>query len=152
MEKDPIKQQQREAAKQEKEDMKKAREMLNAVPKFNIGALFMPPIWGPAHGWWIAIIFYPLWLFADNMFFAAYSGASDNAPIFAALTFVLLMLFTFGYSYMGQLHAIDRALKMGQTPDEFAKKQRFWAILSVILGVAAIALATYYNLCIRVEV
>ena len=66
-----FKKEQREAEKREKEEIKRAREMLKAVPKFNIGALFMPPIWGPAHGWWLAIVFYPLWLFADNVFYAA---------------------------------------------------------------------------------
>ena len=144
-----FKKEQREAEKREKEEIKRAREMLKAVPRFNIGALFMPPIWGPAHGWWLAIVFYPLWLFADNVFYAAYIGASDNAGILALVTFVLLTAFTFAFSYFSQLHAVQRALDMGLTTNEFVKKQRFWAVLSVIIGIAFIAFATYYNLCVR---
>ena len=25
---------------------------LEGIPRWNIGALFLPPIWGPAHGFW----------------------------------------------------------------------------------------------------
>ena len=42
--------------------------LLQGVPRVNIGALFMPPIWGAAHGMWATIIFYPLWIVADTCF------------------------------------------------------------------------------------
>ncbi|MEG0459959.1 MAG: viscotoxin-A3, partial [Gordonibacter sp.] len=46
---------------------------LEGIPRLNIGALFLPPIWGPAHGFWASILFYPVWLFADNTFYAAWT-------------------------------------------------------------------------------
>lgn len=152
MEKDKFKQAEREAAAREKEELKKAREFLQAVPKLNIGALFCPPIWGPAHGWWLAIVFYPLWLWADNVFYAAYTNVAPNAPIFGVIMLVMLTLLTFGFSYVGQLHAVQRAISMGQTKEEFIRKQRFWTVACVALGVAFLVFATYYNLCIRTGV
>ena len=48
-------------------DQQIAREekFLEGIPRLNVGALFLPPIWGPAHGMWAALLFYPIWLFAD---------------------------------------------------------------------------------------
>ena len=55
------------------EQIAREEKFLEGIPRLNIGALFLPPIWGPAHGMWAAILFYPIWLFADNMFYAAYA-------------------------------------------------------------------------------
>ena len=41
--------------------------LVEGLPPINLGALFMPPIWGPAHGIWVTILFYPIWLSADNL-------------------------------------------------------------------------------------
>ena len=35
---------------------------MEGLPPINIGALFMPPIWGAANGIWLAILYYPVWL------------------------------------------------------------------------------------------
>lgn len=152
VEKSKFKQEERAAAAREKEEMKRAKEFLRAVPKFNIGALFCPPIWGPAHGWWLAIVFYPLWLFADNVFYAAYTDAAPNAPFIGVVMFILLTAFTFAFSYFGQLHAVQRAISEGQTIEQFKRKQRFWTIVCVALGVAFLVFATYYNLYVRTGV
>lgn len=45
---------------------------LEGLPPLNLGALFMPPIWGPAHGIWITILYYPAWLLIDNLFYGVY--------------------------------------------------------------------------------
>ena len=47
---------------------------LKGLPPINLGALFMPPIWGPAHGIWITILYYPAWLVLDNLFYGAYEN------------------------------------------------------------------------------
>ncbi len=36
------------------------------LPRFNLAAFLMPPIWGPAHGQWVGALFLPIWLFADS--------------------------------------------------------------------------------------
>ena len=67
--------------------------LLQGVPRVNIGALFMPPIWGAAHGMWATIIFYPLWIVADTcfvnameQFFEEYYGNDFMAERFQSMT------------------------------------------------------------------
>ena len=51
---------------------------MDGLPRVNLGALLMAPVWGPAHGIWASILFYPAWLVADNAFYAA---ASEPTPL-----------------------------------------------------------------------
>ena len=36
------------------EQIAREEKFLEGIPRLNIGALFLPPIWGPAHGMWAA--------------------------------------------------------------------------------------------------
>ena len=38
-----------------------------AIPRFNWGAFFMPPIWGVWHNQWAGVFFLPAWAFVDNV-------------------------------------------------------------------------------------
>ena len=58
---------------------------LKGLPRLNIGALLMPPIWGPAHGFWVTILYYPAWLLADNVFYAAAQEPTPLALVIASL-------------------------------------------------------------------
>ena len=40
------------------EQIAEEEKWLAGLPRVNWGALFMPGIWGPAHGFWVAILFY----------------------------------------------------------------------------------------------
>lgn len=128
---------------------KQVRDYLSGLPRFNIGALFLPPIWGPAHGMFLTLLWYPVWLFADNVFFAAYSVQSTISIVMAVLTAAILVLFTFYFSYAIQPRAAIHCIERGMTKEQFQKRQRIWAVVSVIGGLVMIAAATYYNLCIR---
>ncbi len=131
------------------EEVAQEKEFLEGIPRLNIGALFLPPIWGPAHGIWITILFYPIWLFADNAFYAAFTEQTPMSIIFAAIIFVSLAAVTVVFSILGQPYAAHRAAEKGLTKGEYLKRQRVWAIVSVIVACVMIALATYYNLAIR---
>lgn len=122
---------------------------LKGIPRINIGALFLPPIWGPAHGFWITILYYPAWLFADNCFYSAYSMPSVPTIIMAIVVFLVLLAVTVAFSLLGQPIAAHRAAEKGKTKEDYLSAQRKWAIGCVIGGIAMIVLATYYNLCIR---
>ena len=39
------------------EQIAREEEFLSGMPPLNVGALFLPPIWGPAHGMWATILF-----------------------------------------------------------------------------------------------
>ena len=124
--------------------------LLEGVPYLNVGALFLPPIWGPAHGQWWTILWYPLWLLADNLFYLAYSQSSVLSVVLAAIVGVLLAGFTVVYARLSQPFGLHRALeKKHVTKERYLEVERRWAVASVAVGVLLIAVATYYNLVIR---
>lgn len=139
----------REEQKAQKALQATVRDYLTGLPRFNIGALFLPPIWGPAHGMFLTLLWYPVWLFADNLFFAAYSVGSTFSYIAALLCFVILTLFTFYFSYAIQPRAALYCIERGKTKEQFQRRQKIWAVVSAIVGIIMLAFATYYNLCLR---
>ena len=78
------------------EQIAREEKFLEGIPRLNVGALFLPPIWGPAHGMWAALLFYPIWLFADNTFYAAWTERTPLALIVAAAVFATLTAGTSG--------------------------------------------------------
>lgn len=130
-------------ADEEREHMK--RELMDGVPRLNIGALFLPPIWGPAHGLWVAIVFYPLWLVSDTCFVNAFAERTPLAVTLGAIVFVALTAVTFAFAAATQKYALLRALSMGVSKEAYLKRQRIWAVVSVIIGLVMIGAATYYN-------
>lgn len=131
------------------EQIAQEEEFLRGIPRINIGALFLPPIWGPAHGIWAAILYYPIWLFADNTFYAAVTQRTVPSIVFAVIVFVTLLAVTVAFSLIGQPVAAHRAASKGVSKEDYLRRERIWTIVSVIVGVAMIAAATYYNLVIR---
>ena len=120
--------------------------LLQGVPRVNIGALFMPPIWGAAHGMWATIIFYPLWIVADTCFVNAIAFHTPVAIALGILVFAMLTAGTVAFSVVSQPFALHRALSRGVSKETYLKRQKIWAVASVVVGLIAIALATYYNL------
>ena len=132
------------------EEVRAETELLEGVPFFNIGALLLPPIWGPAHGAWMTILWYPVWLFADNVFYAAWKHPEPLSIVLAILTFVVLLVATMLFARIMQPRALHRAIdKRGKTKEQYLASEKMWAAACVILGVALLAGATYYNIVIR---
>lgn len=131
------------------EQIAREEEFLKGIPRINIGALLIPPIWGPAHGFWASILFYPVWLFADNIFYAAVMERTTLSVVLGVVVFVTLTAGTVAFSLIGQPFAAHRSASFGRTKEEYLRRERIWAIVGVVVGLLAIALATYYNLVIR---
>lgn len=131
------------------EQIARERKFLEGIPRVNIGALLLPPIWGPAHGLWVTILFYPIWLFADNMFYVAFTQRTPLSIGLAVLVLAILLAITVAFSLVAQPYAAHRADARGVGKEAYLKRQRAWAAASVIVGLAMIAAATYYNLVIR---
>ena len=51
--------------KSDEQEQKCRKELMKGLPPINLGALFMPPIWGPANGIWITILYYPCLLYTS---------------------------------------------------------------------------------------
>ncbi len=126
------------------------KEFMRGLAPLNIGALFLPPVWGPAHGIWAAIFFYPLWLLADNCFYIAYQQATPVAIIMAVVVGVCLTAVTLVFARLGQPWAAHRYIEDKEVPREkYLRRERIWAVVGIVVGAAMIAAATYYNLAVR---
>lgn len=119
------------------------------LPPINLGALFMPPIWGPAHGIWITILYYPAWLFIDNLFYSVYTNPQPLTIVLAIIAGLILAGVTIVFARVSQMFALHRDLKNGKTKEQYRKRQVKWAVVMAILAAVMLALATYYNLVIR---
>lgn len=135
--------------KEEKQDKSYREELMKGLLPINLGALFMPPIWGPANGIWITILYYPLWLFADNLFYEAFMNPAPLSVIFSIVVGVVLAVVTIVFARVSQGYACERAISMGKTKEWYIKRQRVWAVTMGILAVVMIGMATYYNFVIR---
>ena len=86
-------------SKQEKSPRQLSQEqIMEGLPPVNIGALFMPPIWGAANGIWLAILYYPVWLLADNLFYSVYL---DPQPLTVGLSIVAALVLAFRSCWSG---------------------------------------------------
>lgn len=133
------------AAREDEQRKRMERDFLQGVSRVNIAALFLPPIWGPAHGLWVAIVFYPLWLVADTCFVNAFADRTPLAVTLGVIVFVALTAVTFAFATVSQKYALMRALSMGVSQETYCKRQRIWAVVSVVVGLVMIGAATYYN-------
>ena len=122
---------------------------LDGLPPINIGALLMPAIWGPAHGIWITILYYPIWLLCDNLFYGVYQNPQPLTVVFAVLAALILAGATIVFARVSQIYALRRNLERGKTKEQYRKRQIAWAIAMAIVAVIMLAAATYYNLVIR---
>lgn len=121
-------------------------EPLPHMPRLNVGALFMPAIWGPAHGQWYMILFYPIWLLMDNLIYGAVHGTAS--PALAVVAVAACAWFTVFYALHANSYAYRR-VAAERSPEEFLASERRWSALFVAIGVAFLAFATWYNLAVR---
>lgn len=122
---------------------------LEGLPPLNLGALFMPPIWGPAHGIWITILYYPAWLLIDNLFYGVYENPQPLTITLAAIAGLILAGVTIVFARASQVYALRRDLSRGKTKEQYRKRQAIWAVTMGILAAVMLGAATYYNLVIR---
>lgn len=123
-----------------------ADEPLPKLPKVNLGALFMPALWGPSHGQWFMILFYPIWLLLDNLIYGAVHG---TMPIWlAVLCSAATAAFTVYYALRANAYGYVRAASE-KTPEQYVTTERKWTVLFIIIGIAFIVFASWYNIAIR---
>ena len=86
------------AARLTDEQIAAEEKLLEGVPRFNVAAFLMPPIWGPAHGIWATIVFYPLWILDDTAFVNALQHRTPLAIVVGVLVFVLMTALTAAFA------------------------------------------------------
>ena len=135
-----------------KEEYAAEERFMDGLPRVNLGALLMAPVWGPAHGIWASILFYPAWLVADNAFYAAARAPTPLTVTLAVLIGILLGGVTVGFSIVAQPFAAHRAEWLGVDRATYLRRERWWAVGGAVAAAVVVALATWYNLAFRPEV
>ena len=131
------------------EQIAQEEKFLEGLPRVNIGALVMPGIWGPAHGFWACILFYPLMIFIDYVVYGAYIKPEAWTIALAVIGVALYIVASVVFSIVSQPFAAHRAEAKGVSREQYLKRERIWAVVCVIILIIALAWATYYNLEIR---
>lgn len=131
------------------EDIAREEEFLADVPFLNWGALFMAPIWGAAHGDWPCILFYPLWIFVDNLLFNAWLEPTAISVTLAVITALITAVIMVGYARISSPRSAHRAADRGDTLEHYLKVQKRWAVAMGLIALVMLVFATYYNLTIR---
>ena len=131
------------------EQIAQDEKFLEGLPRVNIGALVMPGIWGPAHGFWACILFYPLMIFIDYVVYGAYIKPEAWTIALAVIGVALYIVASVVFSIVSQPFAAHRAEAKGVSREQYLKRERIWAVVCVIILIIALAWATYYNLEIR---
>jgi uncharacterized membrane protein YdbT with pleckstrin-like domain len=128
-------------------DEQEIKAELDKLPRINYGALFMPAIWGPAHGQWVTILFYPIWIFADNCIASAVRYGGLLAIVLAAIVVAGTAAVTLLYaSTAGRKAYLRVAHKM--TRERYLARERVWAVASALIALLFLGFATWYNLTV----
>lgn len=120
------------------------RDDVPALPRFNLAAFLIPPIWGPAHGQWVGAAFLPMWLFVDSIIGS--SGAGGMATRIASYVVIATTL-AFQAFFAKRANGLAWRRVAEKTPvAEYAKRELIWAIASVPVAAAIIAWAVWFHL------
>ncbi len=128
------------------EQIAEEEKFLRGLPRVNVGALLLAPVWGPAHGMWPAFLFFVAWLFVDNAIWAASVQPTVMNVVLATVMLVGLVAATVVFAIVAQPFAAHRAEAMGVDRATYLRRQRAWAVAGAVAAVAVVAFATWYNL------
>ncbi|MDR2492465.1 MAG: hypothetical protein LBD25_03250 [Coriobacteriales bacterium] len=117
------------------------------LSRLSLAALLMPAVWGPAHGIWASVFFYPLWLIADTCFVNAVRHGGITIFL-SAVVFVGTALVTVLFSWSANRIAYQRAAGR-VTLERYLRRERKWAVACALIAVVLIVVATWYNLAVR---
>ncbi|MEY8460012.1 viscotoxin-A3 [Eggerthellaceae bacterium 24-137] len=134
------------------EQIAEEEKFLAGLPRLNLGALFLAPVWGPAHGMWAAFLFFVAWLFTDNVIYAATVEPTVMNVGLAVLMTVVLVGATVVFAIVAQPFAAHRAEALGVSRETYLRRQRVWAVVGIVAAVLVVAFATWYNLEMRAAV
>lgn len=120
-------------------------EPVPALPRFNLAAFLLPPIWGPAHGQWEGVIFLPLWLFADSVF---RSAGSSTATLVAAVVIAAGTLAAMAWFGKRANGLAWRRVWQEVTVEAFVRRQKAWMAVAVPIAAVLIGMALYFDLVV----
>lgn len=116
-----------------------------SLPRFNIAAFLLPPVWGPAHGQWAGAIFLPMWMFADSTLRTAGENAATMIAAVVVSVGTLAAMYWFGKRGNGLAW---RRQWERVTVAEYVRRERLWAFVSVPVAACLFAAALYFDLVV----
>jgi hypothetical protein len=119
-------------------------EPVPVLPRFNLAAFLIPPIWGPAHGQWVGAIFLPIWLFMDSIIASA--GRGGLATMIASSAVVVCTLAFMVFFAMRANGLAYRRVCSRMSVEEYVAGQRWWIIASVPAAAALLGWAIWFHL------
>ena len=120
------------------------REAVPVLPRFNLAAFLVPPIWGPAHGQWVGVVFLPMWLFVDSI---VASGGAGGVPTRSASLVVVVATLAFQAFFAKRANGLAWRRVAEKVPVAlFARRERWWAIASVPVAAALLGWAVWFHL------
>jgi len=124
-------------------------EAVPALPRFNLAAFLMPPIWGPAHGQWVGAAFLPIWLFMDSIIASSGRGGMVTRVAAAAVVACTLAFETF---FAKRANGLAFRRVIGRVSvEQYVRRERVWAIASVPAAAALVAWALWFHLVFEVS-
>ncbi len=119
------------------------------LPRFNLAAFLIPPIWGPAHGQWVGAIFLPMWLFMDSIIATAGRGGVWTT---AAAFLVVGCTLAFGAFFAKRGNGLAyRRVCAQMSVEEYVRRERVWAIASVPAAAVLVGWALWFHLVFEVS-
>jgi hypothetical protein len=121
-------------------------EPIPQLPRFNWAAFLLPFIWGPAHEQWVAALFLPIWLFMDSIISTADKG---GIPTTIGGVIVVALTLTFQAFFAKRANGVAfRKLIETQTVEEYARRQRIWAIASAPVAALLVAWMVWFHIIV----
>ncbi|MCL2503977.1 MAG: DUF2628 domain-containing protein [Coriobacteriia bacterium] len=126
------------------------------LPRFNVAAFAMPPVWGAFHGQWAGVLFLPIWVFVDSAISTVMGSPvpttlREAVPLTGAVVIALLTLaFQLFFAKRANGAAWRKAAERlgADSVDRFCRRQRLWAVLCVPLGILVFGWMIYYRLTV----
>lgn len=124
-----------------------AEELLPVLPRFNLAAFLIPPVWGPAHGQWAGAFFLPIWLFVDSVVVSSLSrGAGSRAVALGVIVATLAAQWWYASRANGLAwRRVSDRVNVG----EFLVRQRVWAIAAVPTALLLLGWALWFDVVYR---
>ncbi len=124
-----------------------AGEAVPRLPRFNLAAFLIPPIWGPAHGQWVGAVFLPIWLFMDSIIS---TGLRGGVGAKLAASAVVVATVAFGAFFAKRANGLAyRRVCDRMSVETFVRRQRLWAIAAVPLALALLGWAVWFHVAME---
>ena len=119
-------------------------EPVPVLPRFNLAAFLLPPIWGPAHGQWVGAVFLPMWLFIDSII-ASVEGGGIAARLVPLVVVATTLAFQAFFAKRANGLAWRRVAETVSVA-RFVRRERWWAVASVPAASVLIGWAIWFHL------